>query len=243
MAGDGKQIRSTGAGKAGSDVQAFLDQVARTPAVKPAGRRGRLLFAMDATASREPAWDNACQIQGDMFAETATLGGLDVQLAYYRGFNEFRATPWVSSSADLIPYMTRVRCLGGHTQLKRVLSYAARESARQKIDAVVFVGDCLEEAVDDVCAEAGRLGMLGVPCFMFHEGMEPRAASAFKQIAKLTGGAYCSFDAASARQLKELLSAVAVFAAGGRRALADYGARMGGGVKQLVHQLSADRRS
>jgi len=76
-----------------------------------------------------------------------------------------------------------------------------------------------------------------VPAFVFHEGGEPHAASAFRQIARLTNGAYCPFDAASARQLKELLSAVAVYAAGGRRALEDYSKRTGGSVPLLVSQV------
>jgi hypothetical protein len=236
MAKDGKQVEKTG--NAG-DVDAFLQRVAETPTVKSAETRGRLLFAMDATASREPTWDSACQIQGDMFAETATLGGLDVQLAYYRGFKDFRATPWVSSSADLIPFMTRVRCLGGHTQLERVLKYAARESAEKRINAFVFVGDCLEEPVDDVCAAAGELALLGVPCFMFLEGEDIRATSAFKQIAEVTQGAFCRFDLSSARQLRELLAAVAVYAAGGRKALAFYSDKKGGEVLQIAHQLGA----
>jgi hypothetical protein len=145
----------------------------------------------------------------------------------------------VSSSADLIPYMTRVRCLGGHTQLERLLRYAGRETRKQKINAFVFVGDCLEEQIDDVCAAAGELGMLGLPCFMFHEGPDQRAASAFQQIATLTNGAFCRFDASSAQQLKELLSAVAVFVAGGRPALADYGRRKGGEVLRIAHQMSS----
>ncbi|HZD25705.1 MAG TPA: VWA domain-containing protein [Alphaproteobacteria bacterium] len=234
MAGQRKDL-SNRTGR--SDVQAFLERVAATQVVRPAERRGRLLFGMDATASREPTWDTACQIQGDMFAETASLGGLDVQLAFYRGFREFRATPWVSSSAELIPYMTRVHCLGGRTQLERLLRYAAAESRRKRINAVVFVGDCLEEAVDDVCTAAGELALLGVPCFMFHEGADARAAHGFRQVARLTRGAFCRFDVSSGRQLKELLSAVAVFAAGGRKALADYGERKGGEVRRLMHQL------
>lgn len=235
MSKDKGKVSRSAAGTA--DVQAFLNKVATMPVVTPAGTRGRLLFAMDATASREPSWDMTCQIQGQMFAETATLGGLDVQLVYYRGFMEFKASPWVSSSADLIPYMTRVRCLGGQTQLARVLRYAVKEAKVKKINALVFVGDCLEEDVDVVCAEAGELGMLGVPCFMFHEGFEPTAQRGFQQIAQLTKGAYCRFDSNSASQLKELLSAVAVFAAGGRPALADYGKRKGGAVLQIAHQL------
>lgn len=218
-------------------VADFLKKVAATPQTAPSGRRGRLLFAMDATASREASWDMACQIQGDMFAETATLGGLDVQLAFYRGFREFRASPWVSSSTELIPFMTRVRCMGGRTQLERMLRYAARETDKQKISALVFVGDCLEEDIDSVCDAAGALGLKGVPCFMFHEGHEPRAARGFREIARLTKGAYCTFDAASARQLRELLAAVAVFAAGGRKALGDYSRGKSEATLRIAHQV------
>lgn len=218
-------------------VNAFLQKVAAMPNVKPAAQRGRLLFGMDATASRERTWDTACQIQGEMFEATDTLGGLDVQLIYYRGFRQLKKTPWISSSKDLIAYMTGVRCLGGHTQLERVLRFAVAESKRQKINAFVFVGDCLEENIDDVCDAAGALGLLGVPCFMFHEGYEPTAMAAFKQVATLTSGAYLRFDASSAHELKQLLAAVAVYAAGGRRALSDYSRHGGESVRLLTHQL------
>lgn len=64
------------------------------PAVRPAsGRPGRLIFAIDATASRQPSWDRACQLQGEMFLAVRDVGGLAVSLAYYRGFQEFAATP------------------------------------------------------------------------------------------------------------------------------------------------------
>ena len=236
MAKDKRDIAESD-GNAG--VQDFLNKLAATPTAHAASSRGRLLFAMDATASREPSWDTACQIQGDMFAQTATLGGLDVQLAYYRGYKDFRATPWVSTSADLLPYMTKVRCLGGQTQVERLLRYAVRETAKQRINALVFVGDCLEEDVDRVCTVAGELGMLGVPCFLFHEGLEPTASRAFKQIATLTRGAYCRFDANSAAQLRDLLAAVAVYAAGGRKALADFSRGKGQEILQIAHQVGS----
>ena len=232
------QDKTPVAGDADAQVQAFLEQVARTPSVKPAGARGRLLFGMDATASREPTWDVACQIQGEMFKETATLGGLDVKLVFYRGFQELKTSAWLSSSAELIPVMTRVRCLGGQTQIERLLRYAASETRKARIGALVFVGDCMEEKVDVVCAAAGELGMLGVPCFMFHEGHDYAASRAFRQVAQLTRGAYCRFDASSAAQLRQLLAAVAVYAAGGRKALADYGQRKGGAVLQIAHQMN-----
>jgi hypothetical protein len=220
-----------------ADVAEFLDKLARTPAVRSAGGRGRLIFAMDATASREPSWDRACHIQGQMFEETVSLGGLEVQLVFYRGFGECRASPWVASSRELVAKMTAVRCLGGQTQIARVLKHAIAETKKAKVNALVFVGDCMEEDIDTLCHSAGQLGVLGVPCFMFHEGNDPVARSAFGQIAKLSGGAYCSFDAGSAHMLRELLSAVAVFAAGGRRALEEYGKRAGAEVRLLAGQL------
>ena len=221
-----------------AEVAAFLAKVAAIPP-KAAGGTGRLIFALDATVSREPTWDTACQIQGDMFAQTSTLGGLDVQLAYYRGYKDFRATPWISTSADLIPYMTKVRCMGGQTQVERLLRYAVRETTKQKINALVFVGDCLEEDVDQVCTVAGELGMLGVPCFIFQEGAEPTASRAFRQIATLTRGAYCHFDASSAAQLRDLLAAVAVYAAGGRKALSDYSKGKTDPILRIAHQVGA----
>ncbi len=220
------------------DVAEFLARVAATPPPARQGqRRGRLLFAMDATASREPSWDRACQIQGEMFHTTAALGGLDVQLCYYRGFHEFQASPWVADAGALAREMTRVRCAGGVTQLNRVLTHALEETRRAKLNALVFVGDCMEEDVDRLSASAGQLGLLGVPAFMFHEGADAIAERAFRQIARLTRGAYCRFDPSSAAQLRELLAAVAVFAAGGRRALADLGARGGDAVRLLADQL------
>ena len=218
------------------DINKFLKNVAATPRLKPAGQRGRLIFSMDATASREPAWDNACQIQAEMFSETASLGGLDIQLCYYRGFAEFNVSEWTGNSEQLLRQMTAVTCLGGHTQIEKILSHAIRETRQAKVDALVFVGDCLEEPVDELCRLAGELALLGVPVFVFHEGYDPIAESGFRQIATLSRGAYCAFDSGSAQQLKDLLGAVAVYAAGGRRALENFNKRKGKVVLQLLHK-------
>ncbi len=219
------------------DVAAFLEKVARTTAVRSPDGRGRLIFAMDATASRGPTWDRACHIQGQMFQETETLGGLEVQLLFYRGFGECKSSPWVNSSTDLVRRMTAVRCLGGQTQIGKVLRHAAKETKKKKVNALIFVGDCVEEDIDRLCHLAGELGVLGVPMFIFHEGDNPIARKAFEQMARLTGGACCRFDTSSAHQLRELLSAVAVYAAGGRRALDDYGKRAGGAVLHITSQM------
>ncbi len=219
-----------------AEIDAFLNKVAVTPVVKKPGERGRLVFAMDATASREATWDQACHIQAEMFSETDALGGLDVQLVYYRGFEEFYASPWMSSSEALLKTMTAVTCLGGYTQIGKVLQHTLQETKRKKVNALVFVGDCMEENVDALCAQAGQLAFQGVPVFIFHEGHDITAARAFQQIAQITNGACCPFDARSAQQLKDLLSAVAVFAAGGYKALQDFHQRKGSVVLQLMHK-------
>lgn len=220
-----------------ADVNAFLAKVAAMPAVAAAAGRGRLIFALDATASREPTWGQACRIQNEMFVETAALGGLEIQLAHYYGFGAFEASSWFTRSDDLLGAMGAVQCMGGQTQIARVLDHARAETARRKVNALVFVGDCMEEDVDALCHKAGQLGLLGVPAFVFHEGKDQTAERAFRQIAKLTNGAYCRFDQNSAHQLRELLAAVAVFAAGGRKALADFGRARGGAALLLTQQL------
>ena len=223
-----------------AEVDAFLRQVAVTPVRKDAGKRGRLIFAMDATASREPTWDRASQIQAAMFSETADLGGLSVQLCFFRGFHELQASPWVTDSGALLKRMTRVHCAAGLTQIVRLLQHAVEESARERVDALVFVGDCMEEHPDELAALAGKLGLLGLPAFVFQEGRDPLAERSFRQLARLSGGAYCPFDAASPKTLRDLLSAVAVYAAGGRRALEQFGRRRGGDVLRLTRQITRD---
>ena len=220
-------------------VDAFLKKLAAMPAVRPAGPRGRLIFALDATASRQPTWDQACMIQAQMFQAVGQMGGLDVQLVYYRGFHEFEAFPWLDNAAALTQRMTGVFCLGGHTQIARVLKHAIAETKGKRVNALVFVGDCMEEPADNLCHMAGQLGVLGLPIFLFHEGREPLAAATFQQLARLSGGAYCPFDAGSAQQLTELLRAVAVYAAGGLKALQDYSRNAGGKTLLLTRQLGA----
>src|ERR1700709_2598885 len=203
---------------ASEDIAAF---VARARAMSPhaGGARGRLVFALDATMSRQPTWDMACTLQADMFREAAAIGSLDIRLVYYRGLNECRASNWISEPAHLAKLMGGIACQGGNTQIGKVLSEARREAVASGVRAVVFVGDAMEEAVDELCAKAGELGMLKVPVFIFQEGHDAVAEQAFREIARLTGGAWCRFDPGAAAQLRELLRAAAAYAAGGRSGL------------------------
>ena len=218
------------------DVASFLSQAARTPVRAPGGRNGRLIFAMDATASRGPTWAQAMAIQSDMFKEAGTVGGLDVQLVYYRGYLDFGASPWLGNPTMVADLMRTVTVEGGMTQIVRVLRHAHAESKGAKVNALVFIGDAVEEPHDAIAEAAGNLGLAGVPVFVFHEGGGEPAGAVFRQLARITRGAYSTFDANSPQQLRDLLKAVAVFAAGGRKALEDYG-RKSGAALRLTHQL------
>ncbi len=220
-----------------SEIDTFLREARTLAGNRPAGARGRLIFALDATMSRQPTWDTACQLQAEMFRETAAIGGLDVQLVYFRGFGECRASRWVADPASLAGLMARIDCRGGHTQIRKVLRHTRDETRRKPVQALVYIGDCMEESIDELCQLAGEIALSGTRAFMFHEGRDAVAERAFREIARLTGGAYCRFDMGSARQLRELLAAVAVFAAGGRKALAEYG-RRGGQARLLIQQLN-----
>jgi hypothetical protein len=219
------------------EIDAFLDNVKGLAAAKNPGQRGRLIFALDATMSRQPLWDTACQLQADMFREAASVGGLEIQLVYYRGLGECRASQWVSDTARLARLMEQIDCRGGHTQIGKIIAHAKRQAQSTKVQALVFVGDAMEEKLDDLCHGAGELGLLGVPVFMFQEGHDPVAEQAFREIARLTRGAYCRFDPGAAHQLSELLRAVAAYAAGGMRALAELSARREAGATKLLAQM------
>ena len=226
--------------KSDRSVADFLERVKTVPAphARAAAGRGRLLFAMDATASREPTWDKAARIQGEMFRAAEAAGGLGVQLAFYRGFDEFKVGRWTGDAAEMTRLMETVFCLAGETQIRKVLRHAANETQSARVNALVFVGDAFEEDIDRVASAAGDLALLGVPAFMFHEGTDPAAEFAFRRIADLTRGAYVRFDAASADALRDLLAAVAVYAAGGADALRRLARGKGGEILALTRQVS-----
>ena len=206
-----------------------------TPA--PGAGRGRLLFAMDATASREPIWDQAMQVQGEMFLEAAKLGGLAIKIAYYRGFMECYSLPWSADGVQLLQKMSAIRCAAGATQIGRILKLALDEHETRKLNAAVFVGDSMEEDCDKLAALAGRLGIVGLPVFVFQDGYDAVAEKTFREIARLSRGAWCRFDAASPGQLRDLLCGVAVYASGGAGALEKFSRNRGGAVKLLTRQV------
>jgi hypothetical protein len=199
------------------EVDAFLAEAGRIS--PPSQARGRLIFALDATMSRQPTWDLACELQAGMFQAAHSVGGLSVQLVYFRGIGESRASSWVANAQALKDLMVRIDCRGGHTQIGKLLAHIRREAEKRPVAALAYVGDAMEENPDHLAQLAGEIGLLGVRAFMFHEGRDPIAARTFREIAKLTGGVYLPFDRSSAAQLRTLLNAVATYAAGGLKAL------------------------
>ena len=217
-----------------AEVNAFLDRLKSAPSPQ-SGARGRLIFALDATMSRQPTWDMACQLQGEMFKAADEVSGLLIQLVYFRGFGECRAGKWVADGQALARVMTGITCQGGQTQIRKVLTHALKESRREKVNALVYVGDAMEENVDELCARAGELGLLGTPVFLFQEGQDPRASEAFAEIARLTKGAHLRLNPGAADELRRLLNAVATYAAGGRKALLARAERDEGARRLISH--------
>jgi hypothetical protein len=215
-----------------SDVEAFLRQAGSIAPTAQA--RGRLIFALDATMSRQPTWDLACELQSEMFDAAGTVGGLSVQLVYFRGIGEAQASAFVANARALRDLMVKITCRGGHTQIGKVLSHVRRETKKRPVAAFAYVGDAMEENPDHLAQIAGEIGLLGVRAFMFHEGRDPVAERTFREIAKLTGGAYLPFNSASAAELRALLNAVATYAAGGLKALES---SKGAGAQRLLPQL------
>jgi hypothetical protein len=224
--------RSDAAVSQRSEIDAFLAEAKR---IAPQGAaRGRLIFALDATMSRQPTWDLACELQSEMFDAAASVGGLSVQLVYFRGIGESRASPFVANARALRDLMVKIDCRGGHTQIAKVLGHVRREAEKRPVAALAYVGDAMEENADHLCQLAGEIGLLGVRAFMFHEGSDSAAERTFREIARLTRGAYLPFNRASAAELRSLLNAVATYAAGGLAALEKSG---GTGALRLLPQL------
>jgi hypothetical protein len=210
-----KTQNSTDAVATSADVSDFLANIRQQRSVAT----GRLIFALDATASRQPTWDSACHLQAEMFREVGGISSLNIQLLYYRDLAECKASRWTSRPDELLRLMERIVCHAGQTQIGKVLAHAKKETQLLNVAALVFVGDAMEESPDALVPEAGALGRLGLPIFMFQEGHDRAVEEVFRQIASYSHGAYCRFDAGAAKQLAELLRAVALFAVGGVMAL------------------------
>lgn len=183
--------------------------------------RPRLLFAMDATASREGAWNVAKEITGTMFE--AVPGALDVALAWHSGGRLQQVTPFSPDTRSFLEKVHAVRCVAGGTALKEIL---ARATSTVRLKALIYIGDCFEENASEALELAKQLKLRGVRCFLFHDrssmvqGYDVDTASkVFGEIARITGGALLPFDESAPELVKQLLEAIAYYAAQGMKAL------------------------
>ncbi len=204
--------------KKNKDLDLFIKKLSSVPKTYN-NPSGKILFGLDATASRQPMWDRASHIQAEMFEASLSLGGLEMQVAYYQGFSNFTAFPWCSDSKKIINYMDSVQCLGGLTQINKFLVHALYELKKTKINAIVFIGDCMEENPDIILNNVGKIGLKGVPMFIFQEGNNPEANFVFGEMARITNGFHTIFNSSSSSTLKNLLKAIAIFVAGGKEGL------------------------
>jgi len=226
-----------------SEVENFLAKVKSTPPSVVHGK-GRLLFGLDATMSRQPLWDQASQLHAEMFLASTKSAELQVQLAYFRGLMDFQHSAWVEDPKRLIQVMTGIHCQAGRTQISRLLHHILNESRQHKVNAAIYVGDAVEEGEGSLYKLAGQLGLLKTPLFVFQEGYDPEVQQVFAKVARLSGGAWCRFDEGSVEQLRALLGAVTRFAKGGYRALSYYASEHQGSARgrkalDIIKQLPA----
>jgi hypothetical protein len=198
---------------------------------KQSSSRSRLIFALDATMSRQPTWDTACKLQGQMFSTAGALGTLQIQLVYFRGQNECRASRWTNNAYELSRTMTSISCQAGETQIGKILAHIKKENVAQKVNAAIFVGDAMEEVSSELHDAAAALG---VPLFLFQEGTDPFVETTFREMALLSNGAFCRFEPGAENKLAELLRAVVAFAAGGIKALRSQNTE---GARKLLGQM------
>lgn len=224
--------------RSAKDIASFVAE-ARVLAGRDGGRpdAARMIFAIDATQSREATWDLASGLQMQMFQAAEAHGGLCVQLVYFRGTDECRASRWHARARPLVEAMERVGCRAGHTQIARVLRHALKERAGGKIAALVLIGDACEEEHDEIVGLAGQLALVAVPVFAFHEGPDPNAERLFREVARVSRGAFHRFDRRAPQALADALRAAAVYAAGGQQALQRLAAREGGTFRLIAAQV------
>ena len=220
---NGKDSKMTNVPTSNRGSKSMLDQYLKTHQQVGTGN-GRLLFALDATASRQATWNTACRLQADMFRRAGA--GLSVSLCYFRGADEFKATGWVTTGESLVRPMMKLEVQTGFTQIRRVLYHALRQHAEKPIAAVTYVGDACEENVDELAGLASELGALRLPVFMFLEGEpggENEIEKVFRLIAQRSGGAFFWFGIDSPQAVAhfaDTLNAVAKLAVGDAKAVA-----------------------
>lgn len=205
----------------------------------PTRRPGRLVIALDLTGSREPSLAQARVATAAMFDAIRDIGAVELQLAYYRGLRECRASKWHNNPGVLCDLMRKLKCEAGETQIARILRMILKE---ERLSGVVFVGDQCEDDPDQLIGLARALGKRSVPMFVFHEvsdynALSLKAKPLFKGMAEASGGVYSEFRPDAGAALRELLSTVAAFSAAGAEGVKQVDAATTPAARQLQTRL------
>ena len=200
-------------------IETALARIRKGETTNAPPARGRLIFALDLTSSRELSIAKARVATSAMFQAIKAIGAaITVKMAYSRG-RECRATDWNDDPDALNKAMEKLCCRAGYTQIAKVLRLALTE--KEPLQGIVLIGDACEEDPEELSELAAALGEKKVPLFVFHDhdGRDLEAVKAagpvFREMAETSGGAHCPFGAGSAGALRELLTSVAAFSAAG----------------------------
>ena len=230
-----KIVKKTAGQVVAKKSDAFLDKVRAAKVVKPLDRSAvpkktpRLVFAFDATASREPAWDEARQITDRLFCSLP--GGLDIALAVHGGNTVHTFTPFSSDARSFRDQAAGISCIAGMTRLCTIL--------RRTIDAggvkvLLYIGDTYEEDSAEAFALADRCKLHGIRVLILADRADAHALEVFHGIAARTDGAVLDFRAVPLKDMGDVLEAVAALAAGGRKLLEGKGTK---GAQLLLSHL------
>lgn len=178
--------------------------------------RPRLVFAFDATASREPAWDTAREVTDALF--TALPGELDVALAVHGGGQVHTFTDFSPDVHLFRDQAASVRCQAGSTALVSLMEKVRMHAG---VKVLLYIGDCFEEVPSAALEQADALRLRGVRTILFHDAStgDPTARAVFEEIARRTGGVCLDFHDSNPADLRDILEAVAVLAYGGIKLL------------------------
>ena len=201
---------------------------------------GRLIFGLDLTGSREASLAHARIATAAMFDTIKAIGAVAVKLVYYRGTNECRASAWHNDPGVVSDAMRRLSCEAGYTQIARLLRVALAE--KEKVSGVVLVLDHCEDDADELLDLARTLGERSMPLYVFHECADYskrslKAKPLFKRMAETSGGVYVEFKPDSGAVLREMLSTVAAFTAGGSEGVRQVGRAVTPEARQLRSSL------
>ncbi len=206
----------------------------------PEVRRGRLVFILDLTSSRNRGLHQARVATAAMFDAIKRLGSIAVKLIYYRG-HECKASGWESDPEVVSRAMGRLSCEAGVTQIARALR-CVLEQEKESISGVVFIGDHCEDNPEELAHLAAALGEKRIPVFVFHECQDNNGAAlhaklVFKLMAEFSNGIYSEFEPASDLALRELLSSVAAFSTAGIEGIQQIGRVATPQARQLRERL------